>query len=352
MKFSVLGQFRVVGEDGAELHIPQPRQRALLAVLLLHANQEMSTSRLTEAIWDHHVSGVGPGALRTQVWALRKLMAPASRLHTGEHRGYQLEVHPGELDAARFGALAGQGRHALESADLTGAVSCLTQALALWGEPPLADVPATLAMGPVAQRLLDERTAARELLNEARLGLGQHAGLIPELRQSTAADPANERLWEQLMLALHRAGRTAEALVAYQQARASMQAELGLEPGHGLRQLHRRILAGDPELGHRETSATAGTGARHADQKLARGKAGPAAAQPKRRAFDGDAGHVVPRPARSSDREPVMPGQLLAATAIRALLDALEAPAERIPASLDAHVGPYRRRRVRRRYRL
>lgn len=227
-------------------------------MLLLHANQEMSAGRLTESLWDRAGSGIGPGALRTQVWALRKLLAPARRLHTGEHRGYRLEVRPGELDTAQFRQLAGQGRRALASADLPGAVSCLTQALALWGEPPLADVPATLAIGPVAQRLLDERTAARELLNGARLGLGQHASSIPELRESTAVDPANERLCEQLMLALHGAGRTAEALVAYQQARTSMQAELGLEPGHGLQQLHRRILADDPELGQFRTSPTAG----------------------------------------------------------------------------------------------
>lgn len=103
-------------------------------------------------------------------------------------------------------------------------------------------------MGPVAQRLLDERVAVRELLNEARLGLGQHASLIPELRECTAADPANERLWEQLMLALAGAGRTDEALAAYQQARTWLTAELGLEPGYGLQRLHQRILAGDPAL--------------------------------------------------------------------------------------------------------
>ena len=404
MRFSVLGKLQVAGEDGAELRIAQPRQRALLTVLLLHANEEMSAGRLTESLWDTGGPTIGPGALRTQVWALRKLLAPARRLHTGEHHGYQLEVRPGELDAAQFRELAGQGRRALDSADLPGAVTSLTHALGLWGEPPLADVPATLAMGPVAQRLLDERTAARELLNEARLGLGQHASLIPELREGTAADPANERLWEQLMLALHRAGRTAEALAAYQQARTSMRADLGLEPGHSLRQLHRKILANDPELARFRTSPSAGqrqelTGQEHA-------KAGPAAARPD--------GHVP-----GGGREPVVPRQLPApvrpfvgretelaeldgllerggapaavvisaiggtagvgktalavhwahrvadwfpdgqlhvnlrgfdpagnptptTVAMRTLLEALEVPAERIPASLDAQSGLYR----------
>lgn len=258
MRFSVLGRLQVISDDGAELRIVQPRQRALLAVLLLHANQEMSVSRLVESLWEQDGPAAGAGALRTQVWALRRLLVPARRLHTGENRSYRLEVRPGELDAARFRQLAGQGRDAFGSGDLPGAVISLKQALALWGEPSLADVPATLAMRPVAQRLLDEHATARELLTEARLSLGQHADLIPELRECTSADPANERLWEQLMLALHGVGRTAEALAAYQQARTTMQAELGLEPGHALQQLHRRILAGDPERGQHGSSPAAG----------------------------------------------------------------------------------------------
>jgi DNA-binding SARP family transcriptional activator len=248
MRFAVLGRLQVISDDGTEVRVRQPKQRAMLTVLLLHANQELSVSRLTESLWEHDGQALSVGALRTQVWALRKLLAADNRLHTGDYGGYRLEIRPGELDAAEFGRLAGQGRHALRAGDLPGAVSFLTQALALWAEPALADVPATLAMGPVARRLLDERAVARDLLTEARLGLGQHADLIPELRAGTAADSANERLWQQLMLALHRAGRTGDALAAYQQARTSMKAELGLEPGHDLQQLHRRILTNDPVL--------------------------------------------------------------------------------------------------------
>lgn len=248
MRFSVLGRLQVISDDGAELRIPQLRQRGLLTVLLLHANQAMSVSRLTESLWEEDGPAPSPGALRTQIWALRRLLAPARRLRTSDYSGYQLEVHPGELDAAEFRRLAGQGRDALGTGDLPDAASALRQALALWGDPPLADVPATLAMGPAVQRLLDERHAARDLLNEARLSLGEHAALIPELREGTAAEPANERLWEQLMLALHRDGRTADALAAYQQARAAMNDELGLEPGHRIQRLHHRILTGDPEL--------------------------------------------------------------------------------------------------------
>ena len=249
MEFSILGRLRVAGDDGAGVRISQPRQRGLLTVLLLHANQPMTVSRLTESLWDRDDSAVGPGALRTQIWALRKVLAPATRLHTAENGDYVLEVRPGELDVAQFRQLAAQGRAASESEDLSRAARFLSEALAMWREPPLTDVPATLAMARVTHRLLEERRVAQELLTDARLGLGQHASLIPDLRESTAADPASERLWEQLMLALHGAGRTAEALAAYQQARTSMQAELGLEPGSRLQQLHRRILAGDRRPG-------------------------------------------------------------------------------------------------------
>src|SRR5579863_9767940 len=106
MRFSVLGRLEVTGDDGAVLPLPQPKQRALLAVLLLQANQELSVARLTEALWEQDGPTVSPGALRTQIWALRKLLGPAGRLHTGERRGYQLEVHPGELDTDRFRELA------------------------------------------------------------------------------------------------------------------------------------------------------------------------------------------------------------------------------------------------------
>jgi DNA-binding SARP family transcriptional activator len=132
MRFSVLGRLEVISDSGTGLDIVQPRQRALLTVLLMHANQEISVSRLTESAWDSGGAAVSPGSLRTQIWALRKLLAPARRLHTGPHHGYQLEVRPGELDTAQFRQLARQGRDAIESGDLPGAVSSLSGALALW----------------------------------------------------------------------------------------------------------------------------------------------------------------------------------------------------------------------------
>jgi DNA-binding SARP family transcriptional activator len=189
MRFSVLGRLQVISDDGTELHLAQAKQRGLLAVLLLHANQAVSASRLTDALWDTGGPPASAGALRTQVWALRKLLAPATRLQTGEHHSYLLEVGAGELDVAEFRRLAEQGQQAFTAGDLPGAVRALTEGLALWSEPPLADVPATLAMAPVTQRLLDERLAARELLSEARLRLGQHASLIPSCGRARRRTP-------------------------------------------------------------------------------------------------------------------------------------------------------------------
>jgi DNA-binding SARP family transcriptional activator len=385
MQFSVLGRLAVISDDGTELPIRQRRQRALLTVLLLNANHEVSVGRLTALMWDQDEPEVGPGALRTQVWALRKLLAPATRLHTGEHRGYQLEVRPGELDVMRFRELVGQGRQAFTSGDLRAAVVSLTEGLALWGQPPLADVPLTLEMGAIVQRLLEERATVRELLTEARLGLGEHAGLIPELRESTAADPTNERLWEQLMRALHGAGRTADALAAYQQARNAMKTDLGLEPGQSLQQLHCRILAGGPDPGRdgtspagqrRETVSTsrreqvaprqlpapvrpfAGRNPELAELNGLLESAGASAAVVIS-AIGGTAGVgktalAVHWAHQVADRFP--DGQLYVnlhgfgpaedpmstAAAIRNMLDALEVAPQRIPDSLDAQAGLYR----------
>lgn len=247
MKFNILGHLEVFGDDAAKLEIRQARQRALLIMMLLHANEVVSIGRLADALWGEERSVPGEGALRTHVWALRRFQALGGRLCTAEG-GYRLDILPGELDLAEFRGYAGQSRQVLRTGNLSSSEALLRQALRLWREPWLPDMPATAVMEVAARRLLDERQDAQEMLTEVRLALGQHAELIPELRANVAADPMHERLWEHLMLALHRAGRTAEALAAYQRARASITENLGIEPGHGLQLLHRRILDGDPAL--------------------------------------------------------------------------------------------------------
>lgn len=247
MRFRILGPLIVSDDDGAELLVPQQMQRSLLCALLLHQNQVIRASRLAGLLWGADIPGSGPGALRTHVWAVRRLLAPAKRLHKGAH-GYRLEVGHGELDLDNFRELAELGIRGLAENDPHGAAQSLSQALRLWREPPLADIPATPGLRALTRRLLDEHQVASEVLTEARLLLGQSSDLVPELRARAAANPAHERVWGQLMLALYRCGRRAEALAAFTDARAVLAGQYGIEPGPVLQRLQRQILADDPAL--------------------------------------------------------------------------------------------------------
>jgi len=247
MRFLVLGPLRVSDDYDALLPVPQARQRELLCIMLLHANEPVGSADLTRLLWGADVPDSGAGALRTHIWALRRTLHPAKRLHKSGH-GYRLHVLPGELDVAEFRLLAGQGQQAMDEGDPGRAARLLSRASRMWREPALADIPPTSAMRATTRRLLDERQAASETLTEARLALGQHRELVPELRAQTAADPAQERRWEHLILALYRCGRRAEALAAITQARQVLADGYGLDPGPELARLQRMVLADDPAL--------------------------------------------------------------------------------------------------------
>jgi DNA-binding SARP family transcriptional activator len=247
MRFRVLGPLSVSDDHGAELQVSQARQRALLCVLLLNADEVVDATRLVGMLWGADVPGSGAGALRTHVWALRRVLAPARRLHQSAP-GYRLEVNPGELDLEEFRQLAAEGQRALAAGNPERSVPLLGRALRLWAEPALADVPGTRVMQLAARRLLDEHHAASEALTEARLALGQHRELIPWLRAQAAADPGQERRWEQLMLALYRCGRRAEALAAFAQVRRALADEYGIDPGPQLTRLQQMVLQDDPAL--------------------------------------------------------------------------------------------------------
>jgi DNA-binding SARP family transcriptional activator len=247
MRFRVLGPLNVSDDHGAALRVPQARQRALLCVLLLHANELVDATRLTGLLWGVDVPDSGAGALRTHIWALRRILAPATRLHQSAH-GYRLEVNPGESDLEEFRHLAADGQRALDEENPRRAVPLFGRALRLWREPALADVPGTRVMRLAAGRLLDEHQAASEALTEARLALGQHRELVPWLRAQASADPAQERRWEHLMLALYRCGRRAEALAAFAQVRRALADEYGIDPGPELTRLQQMVLKDDPAL--------------------------------------------------------------------------------------------------------
>jgi DNA-binding SARP family transcriptional activator len=246
VQFEVLGPLQVFDDNMAEVRISRPRQRSLLAVLLLYANQPLSSGRLAEALCEGETGRSG-SVLRTHILQLRRYPVLTDRVRTVPG-GYLMVVEPGELDLDQFRGLTEKGRWAVRNGDHRVAIDLLTRAFQLWREPVLADIPRTLAMAQAANRLIDERRIAGEYLVTSRLAVGDHRELLGELRERVQANPLDERAWEQLMLALYRCGRQAEALDAFVQVRAILADEYGIDPGAGLRQLHLQILAGDPAL--------------------------------------------------------------------------------------------------------
>ena len=247
MEFRILGPLEV-GEPGRPLALGSAKQRALLAILLLHANEPVSTDRLIEDIWGERPPADAGKSLQIHVSRLRKTLGPADGIVVTQPNGYLIKLGPNDVDLQRFERLAVEGRRALAGGDPGRANGRLGEALALWRGAPLAD----FAFEPFAQaeiaRLEELRLAAVEDSNEARLALGHHAELVGELETLVRDHPLRERLRGQLMLALYRSGRQAEALAAYRDARRALVDELGLEPGPELRKLERAILAHDPAL--------------------------------------------------------------------------------------------------------
>jgi predicted ATPase/DNA-binding SARP family transcriptional activator len=229
VEFRLLGPLEVV-IGRTTLPVGGPRQRALLAFLLLHANRTVRRETLIDALWGEEPPPTAQNALQVAVHGLRRLLG-AERIETvGE--AYRLRVEPGELDLERF----------LELAERAPG-----EALALWLGPPLADVDAPYVAAEAA-RLDDLRLAAMEAHVESELAAGRHEPLVPELERLIAAHPYRERLRAQHMLALYGAGRQAEALDAYRAARRVLVDQLGIEPGPDLQELERAILRHDPEL--------------------------------------------------------------------------------------------------------
>jgi DNA-binding SARP family transcriptional activator len=247
MEFRILGPLEVRADDGSPLQIPQSRQRAMLSVLLLHANEPLTTEMLMDALWGPELPRAAAGALRTYVWAVRRLLAPSARLHT-RSSGYMFEVEEGELDLEIFDHLVVEARLSLGREDADAASDQLQRALGLWRNPPFADVPTTPAIAGEVELLRAQRDVAQELLNGIELRLGRHQQLVPRLRKLVSEDPSQEQYWGQLMLALYRGARQADALAAYGQARAVLSEEFGIEPGAELRRLHQQVLAAASEL--------------------------------------------------------------------------------------------------------
>ena len=250
MEYRVLGPLEV-RIDGELVKLGGPRQRALLAMLLLSANRVVSRDRLVDELLGPVSADSVDRVLRVQISRLRKSLGDD---RGGESRivsrapGYMLRVESGELDLERFESLLSQGRAASKTHDHARTAAMLVEAESLWRGRPLAD----LEFEPFARievdRLEELRLVATEERIDSELALGHNSRLVAELEAHVAAHPLREHLRGQLMLALYRCGRQADALEAYRTGRALMSEQLGLEPGPALKQLERSILLQDPGL--------------------------------------------------------------------------------------------------------
>jgi len=252
-------QFRLLGpleaQDGERrVELGRPKQRVLLAVLLVHANQVVSVDRLVEELWGEEPPPQAAASLQTYVSNLRRALEPgraaraASRVLVSQPPGYRLVVGAGDLDAARFAALAEEGHQLLGAHRAAAAARVLREGLALWRGPALAEVADEAFAQAERTRLEELRVAALEDRVAADLDLGGHAAAVAELEELAGRYPFRERLAGLLMLALYRSGRQAEALQAFRSARRALAEELGIDPGRWLRQLETGILRQDPGL--------------------------------------------------------------------------------------------------------
>ena len=249
MEFRILGPLQVI-HRGTPVALPGARERAVLALLLLSANEVVSAERLAEDLWSGSPPEGAVKALRVFVSRLRKALreAGADEVLVTQSPGYVVRVDAADLDAARFQALVSDGRRHAAEGDHEGAASVFRQALGLWRGPALADVGDAPLARAEAARLEEDRLAATEERIEADLACGRHGELIAELDALTRAHPLRERLWGQRMLALYRSGRQVEALRAYRELREFLAEEVGLEPSPALVALESAILRQERHL--------------------------------------------------------------------------------------------------------
>jgi len=251
MEFRILGPLEVV-EDGRPIALGGPKQRALLALLLLTPNRPVSVDRLVDAMWSGEPPTTAANALQYHVSRLRKTLGDGAAIVTREP-GYLIQVGPDQLDLLRFEQLVIEA----EGTDADRAGRLLGDALDLWRGEPLADLADDVLSQAELQRLAAARLAVLERRIDADLTLGRHAQLVPELEALVRTHPLHEGFVGALMRALYGAGRQADALEVYRTTREGFDAELGIEPSPFLRELERSILRQDAELAPETPSAEA-----------------------------------------------------------------------------------------------
>lgn len=249
MEIRLLGPLEVAVDDRS-IPLGSPRQRAVFAMLALAAPEIVSTDRFVDGLWGEDPPGNPTAALQVFVHGLRKALRSEGLdgLVTREHTGYRLAVEPDATDIGRAVALHEQARAARDAGDLPAAAAALAEARELWRGPALADVRATPFAEPEAVRLDELRLLVEEDYVDAELALGHHSALVDPLTVAVNEHPMRERFWGQLMTALYRSDRQADALATYARARERLADELGIDPGQALQQLELAILRQDPSI--------------------------------------------------------------------------------------------------------
>ena len=247
LDYAVLGPLNVSGPQGP-IELKAPKQRVLLAVLLLaYRDDSVSAARLVDELWGNDPPATAAKAVQVHLSKLRSALGPEQPIVT-RPSGYAVDIEPEQLDLARFEALSERARAAGRDGDPQAAAGLWREALALFRGRPLEDVPLRGLAATEASRLAELQVAALEERIALELELGEHVAVAGELQALVAEHPYRERLHAQLMLALYRSGRQAEALDAFRHARRTLVEDLGLEPGRELQQLESAVLAQDPGL--------------------------------------------------------------------------------------------------------
>jgi DNA-binding SARP family transcriptional activator len=239
--FAILGSLEAAA-SGTPIPITAPKQRAVLATLLIDANNDVPVDRLTQYVWDGRPPVAAQTTLQSYIYRLRQLLRPIRdvELQTSS-ASYMLQVDPGKVDVWAFKNHVAEAREKAFHGDLQESVRSLRKGLSLWRGDALAGVPGEFIQQE-AGFLTDERIAAYEDLFSAEIALGNHRKIIPELQKVVSIYQFHETLRAQLMLALYRSGRQAEALQAYGLVRRKLRNDLGIEPGPELQELHKSIL--------------------------------------------------------------------------------------------------------------
>jgi DNA-binding SARP family transcriptional activator len=276
IEFRILGPLQVLG-DGQEIRVGAPRERALLSLLVMHAGEVVSRDRLFVGLWGESPPVSAAKTLQTYIAHVRRALdagvpGARERLRTTDG-GYRLDAADDEIDLRRFDRLLADGHAAVAAQRFEAASNAFADALALWRGPALSDLADDVIAAGEALRLEEARLGAMEGRIEAELGRGRHAEVVGQLQALVEQHPLREPLWGQLMRALYRCGRQAEALEAYRRAREVFVEELGIEPGPALQRLQLEILRQDEALEWRPLPDGDGSPAQTPGELLAEGRA-------------------------------------------------------------------------------